>query len=69
MRKIGCMPIAGFHGMPHLSLPPEAWDVLQRRFLIEVNGWMAGEQVVAIAQTGVPAPVGGSVHVEVSDIA
>lgn len=69
MEQAQRLPIAGFHGIPHLALTPEAWDVLQRKFRIEVNGWMSGEQVVAIVQTDVPTPMGGAMRAQVSDIA
>lgn len=69
MEEAPRLPIMGFHGIPHLSLTAEHWDVLQRRFLVEVNGWMSGGNVVAIAQTDVPTPSAGAMQATVVDLA
>ncbi len=68
MEEGAALPIAGFHGIPHLTMSPELWETLQRRFSAEMNGWMAGEQVVAVVQTDVPAPARGAVQAQVVDI-
>jgi len=63
------LPISGYHGIPHLQVTREIWDVLQRRFVSELNSWMAGDQVVAIVQTDVPTPATGSMQARVVDAA
>jgi len=63
------MPIAGFHGIPHLNTSPEVWDVLQHRFPSEMNGWMSGTPVIAIMQTDAPTPAGGAMRAKVIDAA
>ncbi|MDR7946657.1 DUF1173 family protein [Achromobacter aegrifaciens] len=69
MEAAGRLPIMGFHGIPHLTLSAEDWEVLQRRFMAEVNGWMSGDMVIAIAQTDVPTPAAGSMKARVVDLA
>lgn len=63
------LPISGFHGIPHLSMPPEAWETAQTRFRSELNSWMTGTDVVAIAQTAVPTPSRGAVKADLVDLA
>ncbi|MFY3590569.1 MULTISPECIES: DUF1173 family protein [Achromobacter] len=69
MESAGRLPIMGFHGIPHLTLSAEDWEVLQRRFMAEINGWMSGDMVIAIAQTDVPTPAAGSMKARVVDLA
>lgn len=69
MEESGRLPITGFHGIPHLSVSAENWEVVQRRFMAETNGWMAGDMVVAIAQTDVPRPGVGVMQAQVVDLA
>lgn len=63
------LPIAGFHGIPHLAMTPERWETLQRRFNAEMNSWMSGQLVVAIVQTDVPTPARGAIQAQAVDIA
>lgn len=67
MESTARLPIAGFHGIPHLSLSDDSWNVLKRRFEGELNGWMSGDQVVAIAQTDAPRPAAGVMRAQVVD--
>jgi hypothetical protein len=69
MEEAPRLPIMGFHGIPHLSLSKEHWEVLQHRFLSEINGWISGDSVIAIAQTDVPTPSSGSMQAQIVDLA
>lgn len=62
------LPIMGGHGIPHLALTKEHWDTLHKRFFSELNGWVSGSQVVAIAQTDVPVPALGAMKADVVDL-
>jgi hypothetical protein len=63
------LPIAGFHGIPHLPMSPELWAALGQRYKHELNSWMAGGRLVAIAQTDVPVPARGAVQAQLVDVA
>jgi hypothetical protein len=69
MEKAPRLPIMGFHGIPHLSLSGDDWDLLQHRFQREINGWISGDTVIAIAQTDVPTPSAGAIQAKVIDVA
>ncbi|MBJ7264311.1 MAG: DUF1173 family protein [Burkholderiaceae bacterium] len=69
MEEAQRLPIMGFHGIPHLSLSKDHWDVLQRRFSNELNGWMSGDLVVAIAHTDVPTPASSTMQAQVVNLA
>lgn len=61
------LPVAHFHGIPHLSVDEEIWKSLQRRFLSEMNAWASGNPVVVVAQTEPPKAAGGSMRAQVVD--
>ncbi|KAG1388854.1 hypothetical protein G6F59_015780 [Rhizopus arrhizus] len=63
------LPIAGFHGIPHLNLDENVWEPLERRFAREIDSWRAGNIVIAVAQTDPPKASGGSMRAQVVDIA
>lgn len=69
MGTAGRLPIMGFHGIPHIALSAEDWEAFQRRFMAEINGWMSGDMVIAIAQTDVPSPAAGAMQARVVDLA
>ena len=62
------LPIAGFHGIPHLMLDEGIWASIERRFLRELDAWRAGNPVVAVAQTDPPKSSAGSMRAQVVDI-
>jgi len=62
------LPIAGFHGIPHLMLDDGIWASMERRFLRELDAWRAGNPVVAVAQTDPPKSSAGSMRAQVVDI-
>jgi len=69
MAQAARLPISGFHGIPYLSTSEDTWASLQRRFLSELNSWMAGEQVIAIIQTDVPTPATNGLRAQAVDVA
>lgn len=69
MAQAARLPISGFHGIPFLSASEDTWAFLQRRFLSELNGWMSGDQVIAIIQTDVPTPATNGLRAQAVDVA
>lgn len=63
------LPISGFHGIPYLALDETAWSALERGFARELDGWRAGNAVVAVAQSDPPKSSGGSMLAQVVDLA
>ena len=62
------LPIAGFHGIPHLILSDEIREHWLQRFSRELGAWYTGEIAVVIAQTDPPKINGGSLQAEVIDM-
>lgn len=63
------LPIAGFHGIPHLVMSDPLWETAQRRFATELSAWGTGQMIVAIAQTDPPKRGIGAPRAEVVDAA
>jgi len=68
MEGSSVLPIAGFHGIPHLMLDDGIWASIERRFLRELDAWRAGNPVVAVAQTDPPKSSAGSTRAQVVDV-
>lgn len=62
------LPIAGFHGIPHLGLDDGIWASIERRFVRELDAWRAGNSIIAVAQTDPPKSSAGNVRARVVDI-
>lgn len=62
------LPIAGFHGIPHLGLDDGIWASIERRFVRELDAWRAGNPIIAVAQTDPPKSSAGNVRARVVDI-
>ena len=63
------LPIAGFHGIPHLNLSDELSQIWQQRCSRELGAWYTGEIAVVIAQTDPPKISGGSLQADVINLA
>ncbi len=63
------LPIAGFHGIPFMTLDDGIWAALERRFGREIDAWRAGNPIIAVAQTDPPRSSAGSMRAQVVDIA
>lgn len=63
------LPIASFHGIPHLAVTPLIWSDLNQRFGAELNAWRKGARTIAVFQTDVPDLVNGIMRAAVLDIA
>ena len=62
------LPIAGFHGIPHLVVTDEIREHWQQRFSRELGAWYTGELAVVIAQTDPPKIKGGSLQADLIDL-
>lgn len=62
------LPIAGFHGIPHLAVDDAIWASIERRFAREIDAWRAGNPIIAVAQTDPPRSSGGSMRAQVVDV-
>lgn len=62
------LPIAGFHGIPHLGLDDGIWASIERRFVRELDAWRAGNSIIAVAQTDPPKSSAGNVRARVVEI-
>ncbi|WP_313065163.1 DUF1173 family protein [Achromobacter animicus] len=62
------LPIAGFHGIPHLMLDDGIWASIERRFMRELDAWRAGNPVMAVAQTDPPKSSAGNTRAQVVDV-
>lgn len=63
------LPISSYHGIPHLTITDELWSTTQHRFAREINAWVAGDPVIAVAQTDPPKTAGGTLRAEAVDLA
>ncbi|SAI72970.1 Predicted transcriptional regulators containing the CopG/Arc/MetJ DNA-binding domain [Bordetella ansorpii] len=63
------LPIAGFHGIPHLAVKPLIWTHLNERFGAELNAWRKGARTIAVLQTDVPDLINGIARAAVLDVA
>lgn len=62
------LPISGFHGIPHLNVSDQMWEVTENRFPAMMAAWAAGARVVAIAQTDPPRVSGDVLSASVVDL-
>ncbi|MFJ3465710.1 DUF1173 family protein [Achromobacter spanius] len=62
------LPIAGFHGIPHLMLDDGIWASIERRFMREIDAWRAGNPVMAVVQTDPPKSSAGNTRAQVVDV-
>ena len=62
------MPFATYHGIPHLLISEEMWEITQKRFPREMNSWRSGNPSIAIIQTNAPKAAGGSLAAEIVDV-
>ena len=62
------LPISTYHGIPHLVMSEETWEVLQKRFSREFNAWRSGNPTISIVQTDPPKSSGGNMTAQVVDI-
>jgi hypothetical protein len=46
---LSALKIAGFHGIPHLSMTPALWNETCRRFPHAITAWQHQQQVMAVA--------------------
>lgn len=63
------LPIAGFHGIPHLVVSDEVREHWQSRYARELGAWFTAQPTIVIAQTDAPAIVAGALQAEVINLA
>lgn len=68
MESAASLPVAGFHGIPHLVLPPQHLEIIQQKFPRELSGWVAGNPVMLIAQTNPPQTARSGLVAEIIDL-
>lgn len=61
------LPIAGFHGIPYLTMSDELWDTTRRRYAREIGAWAGKDPVIAIIQTS-PPKASSALQAEVMDL-